>query len=224
MEVVLLEKPTKDEINDIVDTLTLAFDKDPLFNCIFNYDKYSLRLLIKAYAEYYIKQGVVFVCKEKEKNKIIGASIWAKKGYKELTICAIFTSLTLLWIFIRMIFRGIPSVYRLSKVSDIIEKYRPYKKHIFLSIIGSNKKGGGTLLMNKALEYFGENETLYLECSDPNVNEHFYNKFQFKMFGLETYKGIKEGFMIRIGKNQNIDEFIKNAKNREGYLFKKKIK
>ena len=133
---------------------------------------------------------------------------YQNKGYKELTFCAIFTSLTLLWIFIRMIFRGIPSIYRLSKVSDIIEKYRPNKKHVFLSIIGSNKKGGGTLLMNRALEYFGENETLYLECSDPNVNEHFYNKFQFKMFGLETYKGIKEGFMIRIGKRQNIDEYI----------------
>ena len=30
--------------------------------------------------------------------------------------------------------------------------------------------------------------------------------------------------MIRIGKRQNIDEYIKKAKNREGYLFKKKIK
>ena len=219
MEAILLENPTENEINEIVDTLALAFDKDQLFDVIFNSDKYTMKLFFKALTIYYIKQkGVFFVCKEKETNKIIGASIWGKKGYIGLSIKAIFTSLTILWILIRMIFRGIPSIYRLLIVGLILEKYRPIKAHIYLCIIGSNKRGGGTLLMNKALNYFGEDETFYLECSDPDVNEHFYNKFQFIMFGLEKYKGVKEGFMIRIGKGENNEEYIETSKNNKGYL------
>lgn len=204
---------SKQDLEELFDVLSDAFLKDDLLQKVFHDHHKNRRLLIKLTSLYYSYFGHIFVCRDKETKKIVGGAVWADEGYTPLTIPMLLFYPYLLILFIWLIIVDLPSMLRLMTVSDEIERRRPKRKdHAYLYIIGSVRPGAGSLLMEEARKYYGDKETLYLECSDPKVNEKFYGKFGFKNVGYMEYSGVQEGFMARPGEDTTIEKYFEKQK------------
>ena len=208
MEVRIEDDISKEEMEKVVDALVKAFEKDELINSVYLDDNRGRRPLIKLTTLYYAHCGHLFVCRDKETKEVVGAAAWANEGYWPLSLFSLlrypYLLLTFIWLFII----AFPAMMRMLTVSNEIERRRPKKKHAYLYIIGSIRPGAGSLLMKEAQKLYGDKTTLYLECSDPPVNEKFYGKFGFQNVGYMEYKGISEGFMMRPGEGVAITDFF----------------
>lgn len=214
MEAKLEDNLSSEELEKMFDVLSKAFDRDDLINKVFLDHVKSRRLLIKLTSVYYAHYGHIFVCRDKNTHEIVGAAVWADENYHPLTIPILIFFPYVLFMFLWLILTDLFSMLRLMTVSDEIERRRPKRKdHAYLYIIGSIRPGAGSLLMAEAEKFYGDKKTLYLECSDPKVNEKFYGKFGFQNVGYMEYAGIQEGFMIRPGEGVTADEYLGRQKS-----------
>ncbi|AFA49953.1 N-acetyltransferase [Acetobacterium woodii] len=168
-------KLDKNNIEEAADILCKAFKDDPLYNAIFHKEK-DLRRYIKLMVKYYQRNGEIHIALNE--NKIVGASIWNRKGMPFFSLRSILASGMLGTVLKFLLKIQISSLIRLENETLITERYHYNKEHHYIFMLGSVAKGAGRALMEYDMRKFSDCP-IYLENSNIKDNQNFYERLGF---------------------------------------------
>lgn len=169
------KKLDKNSLEKAAAVLCQAFEKDPLYQAVFQNEK-DLCRYIRLMVEYYNRNGEIHVAVVDE--KIVGASIWNHKGKPFFSIRSVFVSGMIGQIIKFLLLIQLKSMIRLRNETLITERYHYNQEHHYLFMIGSVYRGAGRALMDYAIEKFRDCP-IYLENSNIKDNNYFYQRLGF---------------------------------------------
>lgn len=169
------KKLDKTNLDKAADILCRAFEKDPLYQAVFQKNK-DLCRYIRLMVDYYNKTGEIHTAVIDD--RIVGASIWNHKGIPFFSIRAVLTSGMLGAILKFLLLIQINSIIKLKNETLITERYHYNKEHHYLFMIGSVANGAGRALMEYDIKKFSDCP-IYLENSNIKDNQDFYEQLGF---------------------------------------------
>lgn len=181
------QKLSSKQLKEAHRVLAKAFEKDPLYQAVFGNQK-ELSLYLKLMLHYYNENGEIIVALQKD--TIIAVSLWMftdapffsfRKAVRSRMTGDILSFATKI---------RISSIIRLKKEALMTETYHYERKHHYLFLIASVKKGGGTALMEYAIDRFRDCP-IYLENSNVLDNWDFYERLDFHLIRRLDVMGVR---------------------------------
>ena len=188
-----ITNPTKAESKRLVELLTDAFWRTPMFTgYLFGGRKPLARTFMAMLLRYGFVAGRVFAADGQ--GGIVACATWSKADSPEMSLP---TYLRLgLWPYLLWIgLRSPTALRRCLELFDMLEDYAPHEPCATLEFLASSQKGAGELVARESMAAFA-GQTLYVESIVAKNDHAFYKKLGFVPFARTDFHGTDYAFML----------------------------